>query len=334
MAQRLILPGELGDVFTPAEALRFGISAGRLDRHPRVAAPFSGVRVRVDPPRQEESPWDAWKRTAVLHARAYARVMPVGAFVGGFTALAVLGLPTPRWHPDAMPDPRVVEISVFAPRRSVRATGVLPRQIRPALCHVVTRDGIPVASPASVWAMLADRLTTHQLVALGDAIIRIPRIPPQPIERAGPPKGTLAQLKAAVEAGPRAGVETLREAFGLVRQGSSSPGETEQRLVMLEAGLPEPVLDHDVYSARGVLLGCSEIAYPRLRTAIECEGDQHRTSRAQWDRDIDKYQAYAEAGWSVMRATDRLIHRRTDENVRRIRTLMVRAGWRPGDPVV
>jgi len=159
MAQRLILPGELGDVFTPAEALRFGISAGRLDRHPRVAAPFSGVRVRVDPPRQEESPWDAWKRTAVLHARAYARVMPVGAFVGGFTALAVLGLPTPRWHPDAMPDPRVVEISVFAPRRSVRATGVLPRQIRPALCHVVTRDGIPVASPASVWAMLADRLT-------------------------------------------------------------------------------------------------------------------------------------------------------------------------------
>jgi hypothetical protein len=35
-----------------------------------------------------------------------------------------------------------------------------------------------------------------------------------------------------------------------------------------------------------------------------------------------------------MRATDRLIHRRIDENIRRIRTLMVRAGWRPGDPVV
>ena len=329
---RLILPEELGDVFTPAEAGRFGISAGRLDRHPFVRAPFAGVRVRTGPPDSDERPWEAWKRATLLNARAYARVMPAHAFISHTTALPVLGLPRQRWRMGDDPEPVDIEASVLAPARALRAAHVIAHRLTPALVRITTREGIRVADAASVWAMLGSRWTVHELVALGDAIIRVPRVPPQTLERSSPPVGTPAQLKAAIEAGPRAGVANLRAAFGLIRQGSSSPSETEQRLLMTEAGLPQPTLDHDVYSENGTLLGCSEIAYVRLRLAIECEGDQHRTSRAQWDRDIQKYQAYAEAGWTVMRATDRLIYRDRAENVRRIGALMARAGWRPGQP--
>lgn len=37
--------------------------------------------------------------------------------------------------------------------------------------------------------------------------------------------------------------------------------------------------------------------------AIEVEGDHHRTSRRQWERDLEKYASYAEAGWQVIRAS-------------------------------
>ena len=59
--------------------------------------------------------------------------------------------------------------------------------------------------------------------------------------------------------------------------------------------MPEPTLDWDVYDDLGRFLGCSELAYPESRLAIEYESDGHLT-RAQLQRDIDKYQAYAEAG--------------------------------------
>lgn len=62
-----------------------------------------------------------------------------------------------------------------------------------------------------------------------------------------------------------------------------------------QAGLPEPVLDYDVLDRYGRFLGCSELAYPELKIAIEYESDGHLT-RSQLQRDIDKYQLYAEAG--------------------------------------
>lgn len=327
------LPAVLGDVFTPAQAQQAGISWGRLARHREVAAPFSGVRIRMRRADTAQAPCAAWARIARQHAQAYAVVMPEHAFISHTTALAVHRLPTPRWRAGAVPDPTVVEASVPAPFRSLRAARVVSHQLRPTLCHVTTVDGVRVASPASLWAMLARTLTVHELVALGDAIVRRPRRPRHPLREAPPAKGTLNQLKAAMDAGPRAGVAKLRAAYPLIRQGSSSVLESDQRLLMLRGGLPEPVLDHDVYSETGRFLGCSEIAYPRLRLAIECEGDQHRTDKRQWDRDIEKYQAYAEAGWVVLRMTDRLVHVDPQENLRQIRTMMARAGWQPGLPM-
>ncbi|WP_345186642.1 hypothetical protein [Microbacterium panaciterrae] len=80
---------------------------------------------------------------------------------------------------------------------------------------------------------------------------------------------------------------------------------------------------------RGRFLGCSEIAYPAFRTAVEYEGDYHRTDRRRWQSDIEKYQAYAAVGWRVVQVTaDHLrVPRRT---VQRVREVLLQAGWRPG----
>ncbi len=51
------------------------------------------------------------------------------------------------------------------------------------------------------------------------------------------------------------------------------------------------------------MLGITDLVYPAQRTIVEIEGDHHRVSRAQWERDIAKYAAYAAHGWEVVRLT-------------------------------
>jgi hypothetical protein len=114
---------------------------------------------------------------------------------------------------------------------------------------------------------------------------------------------TLEQLERAASAGRRVGVERLRQALPQIRVGSASPLETEFRLDAAAGGLPDPELDVEIRDGRGRLLGISELVYRRFRVVVEVEGDHHRTDRSQWVRDIDKYNAYAAAGWEVVRLT-------------------------------
>lgn len=57
--------------------------------------------------------------------------------------------------------------------------------------------------------------------------------------------------------------------------------------------------------AVGRLIGISDLVYRAHRIVVEIEGRQHRTSDAQWNRDLDKYAALAASGWEVVRLTSR-----------------------------
>ncbi|MBN9175878.1 MAG: hypothetical protein J0I43_00695 [Microbacterium sp.] len=95
----------------------------------------------------------------------------------------------------------------------------------------------------------------------------------------------------------------LLRALECIRVGSMSPLETDFRLVTAAAGLPEPELDVEIRDERGVLLGIADARYEAYRVIVEVEGDHHRTSRAQWRRDIAKHAAYVRAGYEVVRLT-------------------------------
>ena len=219
-----------------------------------------------------------------------------------------------------------LEVGVVAPRRAPRRRGIRGVKVDAALVAVRTHAGLPVASPASTWAMLGAALSVRDLVRVGDAIVRVPRDArgvPMPHERLA----TVAQLEAALRAGRRRGAGRLREALALVRVGSSSPLETDFRIDAAAAGLPEPELDVEVRDRRGRLLGISEIVYSRFRTVVEVEGDHHRTSRAQWARDIEKYAAYVAEGWEVVRLTSLHIRGRDPRAVGIVAAVLRRHGW-------
>jgi hypothetical protein len=179
---------------------------------------------------------------------------------------------------------------------------------------------------------LGAELDVRDLVAAGDAIVHIPRGPGGIRRPSARGLATLDELRDALDAGPRAGAAKLRAALPLIRGSSTSRPEVHLRLDLAAAGLPEPDLDFEVRTALGILLGISEIAFAKWRVALEYEGDHHRTSRSQWNRDIEKYDAYRREGWDVVRVTSEHQYGRAGmppTAVARVRDALLRAGWSP-----
>jgi len=315
------LPVSLDRVFTSQQAYAAGVTQGRL-RARDLEAPFRGVRVIPEPAQThtDTSPGarDRADRARVLErVAAYSPVMAPGAFLAGRTALV--------WHGVALHHGAELEIGVLEPDRAPRALGVRGRKIAPHLVQVRVGFGVRVASPASAWAMLAADLDVRELVRIGDHIVRVPRD-----ERGRPhPELQLAspdQLGGAIDAGRRPGIGRLREALTLIRVGSMSPLETDARLELVRAGIPEPELDAEIRDAEGRLLGIAAGAYRAHRVLLEIEGDHHRTDAAQWARDLTKHAAYAAAGWSVVRLARPHIRGPRPDAAAMVRAALRRAG--------
>jgi hypothetical protein len=239
------------------------------------------------------------------------------------TAACIWGLPLPA----SVAQDATVHVSSAA--RALRATGVTGHQVKDELVRVVTHpgSGLRVTDPATTWAMLATTLPhVNDVVAVGDAVIRVPRTPGPRGRIERPALGSMEQLEAAAKAGRRVGAARLRKALKLIRPGAASRPETWARLTLLDAGLPEPVLDLDVYDGRGVFVGCVDLAYPELRIAIEYEGDQHRTDPRQWQRDIEKHERLADLGWRVVRVGRDQLFRDPGAFTGRVRALLIARG--------
>ena len=100
--------------------------------------------------------------------------------------------------------------------------------------EVTTIDGIPVTTPARTWLDMAELLSVDEIVAMGDACVRVPR--PE-FEGRGLPLCSIADLQRMIDRhkGKR-GIRKAKEAIELVRVGSDSPQETMLRLAIVRAG--------------------------------------------------------------------------------------------------
>ena len=306
------LPASLGAEFSVAQAAAAGVSRSRL-RARDLERPFHAVRSASGVP-----DIGAPESQMLSRARQFATAMGDSSFFGHVTAAVLWGVPLPDTaiHDD-------LDVSVFAPQRAPRGRGVRGYTLAPTHGSVRVHPayGWRVASPATTWAMLGARLKhPYDLVAAADHLVRVPRMPGG---FAPPPReawATLAELEAAVAAGRRPGIVALRDALPRVRTGASSRRETWLRLILVDAGLPEPDLDHDVFDADGRFVACLDLAYPKLKIGIEYDGDHHRTDPVQWARDVDRLDRLAEEGWRIVRATKQHIFTLSGVVVRRVRT--------------
>src|SRR5690606_18615632 len=130
-----------------------------------------------------------------------------------------------------------------AARRAPRAAGMLGHSVDTTLVEVVRHGELRVVHPVGAWCQLATDLTVRELVVLGDALVR-----------RHDPWATREELEAAVVAFRGRGKRRLVAALELVRPRTDSPPETELRLDILEAGLPEPGVNVAIHDVHGRLI--------------------------------------------------------------------------------
>src|SRR5262249_35080159 len=117
------------------------------------------------------------------------------------------------------------------------------------------------------------------------------------------PRGeAMAQLDALMHATPFAmedvlllakryrgarGLRQLRALLPLVDGGAASPKETWLRLLFIHAGLPKPTTQIPILDGRR-LVGVADMGWEDFMVAADYEGDQHRTNRKQFVKDINR----------------------------------------------
>ncbi|SPM28547.1 hypothetical protein BN973_01689, partial [Mycobacterium terramassiliense] len=120
------------------------------------------------------------------------------------------------------------------------------------------------------------------------------------------------------------GLRRLAEVLPLVDGGAASPKESWLRLLLIDAGLPTPTTQIPV-SEGWRLVGLLDMGWEDYMVALEYDGDQHRTDRRQFVKDIDRLRKLSELGWTVIRV---VAEHRPDEIVRRAHEALVHRGYR------
>lgn len=318
------LPGNLGDRFSVADARAAGASDERM-RRADLTAPFHGVRRRRDAddhPLEHADPYARQRSEHLEHVLDLVPRLNPGQFISQFSAAAVWNGPMPLirdpetdvvLHGATLP----VHVTVFGHEPLPRLKGVIGHRARAQTTSIRHVRGVPVTDPASTWASNG-HLGLHDLVALGDCFCRVWRtgVGRPDAERAS--LSSIRELQDVIASGRRVGIRRLREAVELIREDSWSPRESKLRCALVDARLPEPELNIDVFDGRGAFLACVDLAYPEAKVAIEYQSMLHSS---RYSQDVERLAALRAAGWTVIEVTSDLL-RHPEVLVSRVRAAL------------
>lgn len=190
--------------------------------------------------------------------------------------------------------------------------GIVTRNQRLRDNEITCVAGLPVTTVARTAFDLSCRLTTGEAVARLDALMRATPF-------------SVEDVLLVTKGHPRArGLRRLREALPLVDPGAASPKETWLRLLIVNAGLPTPETQIPVvmhYRTVALL----DMGWERFKVAVEYDGDQHRTMRRQYVRDLRRLSALQDCGWIVIRV---IVEDRPEAVIGKIREALHRRGYR------
>jgi hypothetical protein len=177
--------------------------------------------------------------------------------------------------------------------------------------------GVRVTSPADTFVQMAPELNLVDLVVLGDTLIKSKAVTAeQLISRAGAASGRYAAR--------------LVRAASLVRTGVDSPMEARLRMLLVLAGLPEPVLNYIVRDERGTWLRRFDLAFPTVRVAIEYDGRHHVEREEQWHRDLHRREALESDEWRLVTVVSTGIYAEPARTLQRVTGALGTGGcaWR------
>ncbi|HEY2643353.1 MAG TPA: hypothetical protein VGI56_06355 [Galbitalea sp.] len=319
MSERVHLPPQFQrKPFAYADARAVGIGEGRL-RGADMARPYFGARHRLQIAAENRTDQDLAE--TLRRCAEFAPLLGPTRFFSHGTAGRLWGCPLPgRARDDA-----ALHVSERAPNNAPRHPGIVGHQASDVRIGTVVRHGLPVTDPVSTWFALARYLPLDELIAAGDHLILTPhQLDPLDLR----PYATLDQLTHRLAYFHGRGAVKAARALRLVRPGAESRPETLLRLLLLRAGLPEPLVNSDVMDAAGKWIGRADLVWPEWRTVVEYDGDQHRTDSVQYDKDMTRLEDFIDAGFRVVKVRKRSLFRDPDDAVRRTTVALQANGWR------
>jgi len=263
------LPTELaGRVFTRAEALAHGLTPRMLDGS-RIVSIHPGVHRYADT-----------EPTFALMVEAARHVLPRDAAISHVTNL--------RWRGYEVGTELPLHFSTNVPRHVDREGLVVHR--RQGWLHPEIVRGVPVLGPDRTFVDCATRLSVGTLVRVGDWLVATGQT-------------DVTRLHDYVLTSHLDGVQRARRAALLVRAGSESPRETDVRLALLDAGLPEPELNVDIHDHRGRFVARGDLVYRTFGVLVEYDGWHHERDAAQRQHDHLRRERLEAEGWRVVVVT-------------------------------
>lgn len=146
-----------------------------------------------------------------------------------------------------------------------------------------------VTTPARTAFDIGRQGSLRSAVARLDALSRATRV------------SAAAVLAVAARHPGSRGLRQLESALDLADRGAESPQESYLRLLLIRGGLPRPATQIPVYCEDGSVVAYLDMGWPELMVGIEYDGDQHRSDRRQYVRDIRRRDRVEDLGWRLVR---------------------------------
>ena len=261
------------------------------------------------------TPYELRSRYVVLHQDVYiakgAELSPIvrakgcwlrsrrRGILAGFSAAALYGT---KWIDLSQP-----ASIIDSNRRATPGVQVWEERIEPDEIAIV--DAMRVTTPARTALDLARRYPKSTAVAAIDALAQVVELKSADIEQ-------LAERYKG-----RRGIRAARAVIELVDGGAQSPKETWLRLLLVRAGFPRPQTQIAVRNEWGWAEAYLDMGWEEIKVAVEYDGDHHRSSRAQYVKDIRRLEMLERMGWIVVRV---VAEDHPDDIIRRVHAALAR----------
>ena len=256
----------MGEVFLGREAMGDGLSRHDLRRWYRPL--FRGVYVSK-------------RATPTLSDRA------LGAWLTSDRSGVIAGVAASALHGAAfVDDTEPIEILINDRRRQ---PGLIVRMDRVADDEITDVGDLPVTTLARTAFDLGRYQKRYAAIARLDALMR------------AAPYSADDVVRLMERYGPVRGVRQLRQLLPLVDAGAESPRESRLRLLLIDNGFPIPETQIPVFDGGVDPFASLDMGWRHLQLAVEYDGDQHRTDRPQYVKDVKRHPRVAKRGWEVVR---------------------------------
>jgi hypothetical protein len=214
--------------------------------------------------------------TAMLRAKACWLRSRRRGILAGYSASALHGA---KWI-----DPTLPAAIIDTNRHTV--AGVQTWEERIDVDEIEILADMRVTTPARTALDLARRLPLGVAVAAVDALTQATEL-------------KMADIELLVDRySGRRGVRAARAALALVDGGAQSPKETWLRLLLMRAGFPRPQTQIVVRNEWGWREAYLDMGWEDIKVAVEYDGDQHRSDRRQYVKDIRRLEMLDQRyGW-------------------------------------